>query len=59
MLALQHHHSMIITALLGPDSSVCVSTQIDNRGDKMFDIEGIQETRWYRVTIKQFVVGVR
>ena len=50
----------IVTALLGPDTkSICVSTQIDNRGGEMFDIDGIQEGRWYSVTIKQFEEEVR
>ena len=50
----------IVTALLGPDTkSICVSTQIDNQGGEMFDIDGIQEGRWYSVTIKQFMEEVR
>ena len=41
--------------MLGPDTkSICVSTHIDDRGDEMFDIEEIQERRWYSLTIKQF-----
>ena len=44
---------------LGPYSqSICISINIDKEGGTMFDIDGIQEGRWYTVNIKQILEEV-